>query len=116
MKAWKRRIIAGAIAAGAACSHAQVSPGDARGELLYTTHCVACHTTQIHWREKRLASDWASLAVQVDRWQKNGNLAWDAADVAAVARHLNAVYYHFPMPEAKALGSHGGPERVARRS
>lgn len=27
-----------------------------RGELLYTTHCIACHTTEMHWRDRRAAS------------------------------------------------------------
>ena len=31
-----------------------------RGELLYITHCVACHRTQIHWRDKRQVVDWSS--------------------------------------------------------
>jgi len=81
-------------------AHAQ-SPVAARGELLYTTHCQACHTAQVHWREKRLASDWAGLVVQVSRWQKNGNLAWDAEDIDDVSRYLNARYYHFAEPEGK---------------
>ncbi len=28
-----------------------------RGELLYTAHCIACHNAQIHWRNKKLATD-----------------------------------------------------------
>src|SRR5574338_705145 len=32
-----------------------------RGELLYSTHCIACHSAQVHWREKKLATDWATL-------------------------------------------------------
>ena len=38
-----------------------------RGELLYTKACVACHTTQVHWRDKKLATDWKSLQAQVGR-------------------------------------------------
>jgi mono/diheme cytochrome c family protein len=83
--------------------------------LLYTTNCVGCHTTQVHWREKRLASDWAALIAQVERWQVNGKLGWSADDVAAVARYLNATFYHYPMPAGKAIGVRGGPERIARR-
>lgn len=30
----------------------QPLPTASRGELLYSTHCIACHSTQIHWREK----------------------------------------------------------------
>ena len=81
-------------------AHAQ-SPAAARGELLYTTHCQACHTTHVHWREKRIANDWAGLVVQVERWQKNGNLAWGAEDIDDVSRYLNARYYHFAEPEGQ---------------
>jgi len=77
---------------------ALAQPRDAtRGELLYSTHCVACHTSEVHWREKRLVRDWSSLRAEVRRWQKLSGLGWGNDDVAAVARYLNALYYHFPI-------------------
>ncbi|MBO9512512.1 MAG: cytochrome C [Variovorax sp.] len=69
-----------------------------RGELLYTTHCVACHTTGVHWRDHRLATDWNSLQAQVARWQGIGFLAWSDDDIAAVTRYLNESYYGFQAP------------------
>lgn len=72
-----------------------------RGELLYTTHCIACHGTQIHWRDKRLATNWGSLLVQVRRWQANAALGWTEEDVLQVARHLNDTIYRFPRPLAR---------------
>lgn len=27
-----------------------------RGQLLYSLHCVSCHDTEVHWREKKLAT------------------------------------------------------------
>jgi mono/diheme cytochrome c family protein len=69
-----------------------------RGELLYTTHCVACHTTQVHWRERRLATDWASLQAQVVRWQAAGSLNWSDEDIVAVTQHLNERFYGFKSP------------------
>src|ERR1700757_114536 len=47
----------------------QVRTGSAAGALLYETHCIACHTTQVHWRDQRLATDWTTLSAQVRRWQ-----------------------------------------------
>ncbi len=85
-----------AIAAAAAAAQAQVPPVAARGELLYATHCQACHTTQVHWRAKRLAKDWAALAAQVERWQANARLGWSGEDIDAVTRYLNARFYRFP--------------------
>ena len=69
-----------------------------RGELLYSTHCIACHATQMHWREKRQASDWASLRAQVQRWQGVAKLGWNDDDITEVARHLNDTIYRFPAP------------------
>ncbi|MDO9450141.1 MAG: cytochrome c [Rugosibacter sp.] len=70
-----------------------------RGELLYSTHCIACHSAQVHWRNKRLATDWISLRTEVYRWQKFSGLGWGDDDVAAVARYLNALHYHYPVPD-----------------
>ena len=70
---------------------------DARhGELLYETHCITCHSGQVHWRERRLATDWASLVLQVERWQNNNGLGWTNQDVADVAQYLNNRYYRYP--------------------
>ncbi|MEO8059197.1 MAG: cytochrome C [Burkholderiales bacterium] len=66
-----------------------------RGELLYATHCGACHTVQMHWRAGRSATDWTSLKAQVQRWQAVVSLAWTDDDVTAVSRYLNNSVYHF---------------------
>ena len=84
--------------AGAISAAAQPAPGGSRGELLYSTHCVGCHTTQVHWRDKKLATDWTGLRAQVFRWQSNTGLGWSDDDVVAVARYLNELYYRFPAP------------------
>ena len=82
------------LAAGAAWAQPTSAPG--RGELLYSTHCIECHTTQMHWREQSRARDWDSLKAQVRRWQGNAGLDWNEADVVEVARHLNETIYHHP--------------------
>ncbi|MEP7300899.1 MAG: cytochrome C [Caldimonas sp.] len=78
--------------------------GQSRGELLYSTHCVGCHTTKIHWRDGRAASDWAGVLAQVGKWQNANSLAWNEQDVAAVAGYLNERFYRFepfaPAPAA----------------
>jgi mono/diheme cytochrome c family protein len=66
-----------------------------RGELLYTTHCISCHTTQMHWRDKRVANDWNGLKKQVRRWQDASSLAWNESDITEVSRYLNDSIYHF---------------------
>jgi mono/diheme cytochrome c family protein len=81
---------------------AQTLPPETRGDLLYGTYCVACHTTQIHWRNDRKAFDWDSLMFQVRRWQGNTGLAWSEADITEVARYLNETYYSYPGSENRA--------------
>lgn len=73
-----------------------------RGQLLYETHCIACHTTQMHWRDGRQVQDWASLLAQVRQWQARAQLDWGDEDVQAVARHLNERIYRLPAPERRA--------------
>jgi mono/diheme cytochrome c family protein len=82
------------------CAYAGVKPlrEPARGELLYSTHCIACHTDQMHWRDKKLAKDFQSLRAEVHRWQKLSALGWSDEDIAAVARYLNTLHYHYPAP------------------
>ena len=83
--------------------HAQTPP-PSRGELLYTTHCIACHTTQVHWRDRRLAGDYSSLTAQVARWQENTGLGWSNEEIQDVVRYLNATMYRFPDPAPRAQG------------
>jgi len=70
--------------------------GVQRGELLYSTYCIACHNEKIHWRENKVARDWVSLKAQVSRWQGIQGLAWGDSDIVEVARYLDTRYYRFP--------------------
>ena len=109
------RVVALACAAACAWAFAQTPPttppggvtpppGMSQGELLYTTHCVGCHTKDIHWREKKLAKDWNTLVEQVRRWQASGHLKWGEEEIAAVARYLNGTFYKYAEPEEKKVG------------
>jgi mono/diheme cytochrome c family protein len=88
----------------AAASAAQTGSTPPNGALLYETYCVSCHTTQIHWRDRKLARDYASLGRQVTRWQANVGVQWSAEDIDEVARYLNATIYHFPEPARRPVG------------
>lgn len=91
-------------------AHAQAKHSETRGELLYSTHCNACHSEQIHWREKRLATDWNSLIVEVRRWQANIGLVWSEEEIEDTARYLNAVYYRFTVTDTKdSVGGSASP-------
>ena len=92
----------------APAAHAQ-----SRGELLYSAHCVTCHTAQMHWRDNRVATDWSSLKAQVQRWQGNAGLAWNNADVVDVTRYLNSSIYKFVQTsDPQAVLAPGGGSRA----
>lgn len=70
-----------------------------RGELLYSTHCIVCHTSQVHWRDKKLATDWSRLLTEVRHWDGFARLGWTDDDVVAVAKYLNTMHYHYAAPD-----------------
>ena len=82
----------------AACQAQQQGAVPSRGQLLYETHCIACHTTQMHWRDQKAAKDWPGLRRMVRRWQGELQLRWTDGDIDEVARHLNRRYYRYPEP------------------
>jgi hypothetical protein len=93
IRPWRISLLVFALYGGVATAQS------GRGELLYSTYCGSCHTQQVHWRDKKVATDWTSLVAEVRRWQVNAKLDWSRDDVEAVARYLNALYYHYPTPE-----------------
>lgn len=88
----------------ATTANAHADPVAQRGQILYTTHCIECHTVQMHWRERRLAVDVGTLRDQVRRWQGEARLGWTDEEVEAVTRHLNDTVYRFPQQQRVALG------------
>lgn len=77
-------------------------PVPSRGALLYDTHCIECHTAQVHWRDRQQARDWATLKAEVLRWQAAAHLGWTDAEVEAVTDYLNDTVYHFAAPQEQA--------------
>lgn len=94
---------------------AQTKTDALRGELLYATHCIGCHDAQLHWRDRKVAANWASLKVEVERWQKTSGLGWREEDVTDVARYLNALYYRFPEPQAEGVSTADATAPASRR-
>jgi mono/diheme cytochrome c family protein len=85
---------------GDAVAGAQVdflSPDAKRGELLYSVHCVACHTAQKHWRQNKIALDWPGLVKQVSHWQAFAKVGWGEQEIVDVASYLNGAFYHYPV-------------------
>ena len=93
-----RAAVALVLGAGVSLGGAQVPPAAERGELLYAIHCIACHNEQLHWRDRKVASDWPRLKAEVRRWQAVAQLRWSEDDIVAVARYLNRTIYRLPQP------------------
>jgi len=93
------RAAASALGVGAALMLAagplQAEPDVARGEALYENHCRSCHTCKVHARRELTVRDVSQLMRQVDRWQAEQKLGWNAEEQAAVVEYLNRAYYHF---------------------
>lgn len=107
------RAVATGLAAALLAAVAVPAAAQSRGELLYTTHCIACHNTQVHWRARKQVVDWPSLRAQVRAWQATAQLAWTDDDIQQVAVYLNDAHYRFP-PPIKQSGAAPGPARIAQ--
>ena len=97
-----------------ASAHDPLKHSESRGALLYSMHCNACHTSEVHWREQKLATDWNSLKDQVRRWQTRIGLIWSEEEITDVAHYLNAAYYGFPLAEQKGYLREGKPHQAVR--
>lgn len=102
MAGMKRPSLVLAVLLLAPAAPAFAQPDAGRGALLYDNHCIACHSTQMHWRDQRLAKDWAGLRALVRRWQGAAQLNWSEEEVDDVARHLNERIYRFPEPASRS--------------
>ncbi|MEZ5652570.1 MAG: cytochrome c [Burkholderiaceae bacterium] len=92
-----RRSLSGVLLAVALGCQGDAFAADAnRGRLLYDTGCNACHTQQAHWREKRVATDLASLASQVRRWAGVAGFNWSEEEIQDVVLYLDDAIYRFP--------------------
>lgn len=81
-----------------ACCLATPAAAQSRGEMLYANHCSACHTSLMHWRDRKLVRDWPGLLAQVRYWQGQANLAWNDEDIGEVARYLDEAFYRLTPP------------------
>lgn len=98
-----------------ASAHDQLKHSESRGGLLYSMHCNTCHTSEVHWREQKLANGWNSLKAQVRRWQANIGLVWSEEEITDVAHYLNATYYGFPATDQQGLSQDKKINQVLRK-
>jgi mono/diheme cytochrome c family protein len=73
----------------------------AHGRALYETTCQACHSANLHWRDKQTADSWPALLREVTKWQRNAGQSWGVAEINDVAAYLNDRFYHHPCPSTE---------------
>jgi hypothetical protein len=64
-----------------------------RGQLLYENHCMGCHESVVHVRERRHTKTLPELRAEINRWAKELKLGWGSEEVGDVLDYLNARYY-----------------------
>lgn len=69
-----------------------------QGRALYDARCSGCHNESVHNDASRKATNFEGVQRQVARWSQTLNTGWSAAEIQAVAIHLNDRYYGFPCP------------------
>ena len=72
----------------------QLTPSS-RGELLYLNHCLECHESNVHIREKHHSKNINTIRSEVTRWAKQLQLKWSPYDIEDVVDYLNNRYYHY---------------------
>lgn len=80
------------LCGAAAAAEPPAIPEPSRAELLYETHCVACHTSVAHRQLDRARSP-AEVAASVRRWSDHQSLNWTESDIQDVTGFLIHRYY-----------------------
>lgn len=82
--------------------HLPKMPDSSRGQLLYENHCITCHDSRAHIRDKRKSRSVADIEKWVFRWAQHLNLEWDRVEINDVIDYLNQRFYQFPSTENDA--------------
>lgn len=70
-----------------------------RGRMLYENHCLTCHESVVHIRERQRAGSFAEVTSWVVRWASGLELDWRAEEIQDVVRYLNRRFYNYtPYP------------------
>ena len=66
------------------------------GKLLYDNHCIVCHDSTVHIREKRRVRSIGDIHYWVRRWSASLELDWSESQIEQVVHYLNRRFYRFP--------------------
>lgn len=73
-------------------------PLASRGQMLYENHCMQCHESVLHIRERRAVKTLPELRASVTHWAGEAMAPWRAEEIAEVVRYLNDRYYRLTEP------------------
>lgn len=110
-----RRALAALVLAALAGCAAEPAPAPAppraadlaRGRALYETHCIACHSDKVHWRDRSLVRSWTDLRDQVTRFERIAGQDWSEEEIDDVAAYLNGQFYRTRCPVPGCGGPSG---------
>ena len=71
---------------------------ESQAKTIHDTYCIMCHGTELYTRESRIARDYETLRVQVDRWQANVALNWSNTEIDMMTNWLAERYYGLSCP------------------
>jgi len=70
----------------------------ARGQVLYETHCGACHYERVHQRVRSEVKGLADLRDTVARWAAQTKHRFTLDELESVVQYLNESHYRFGLP------------------
>ena len=87
-------LLGATAAAGVLLSGERSLAADAsRGQLLYENHCMVCHTSVVHVRDRRKAKTREDIQSWIRRWQAELGLSWGPNEIDDVTEFLNDRFY-----------------------
>jgi len=70
-------------------------PAVPRGQMLYENHCMSCHESVVHIRERQQVKSLQQLRARVLYWADYLQMHWGREEVEEVFIYLNDQYYRF---------------------
>lgn len=84
-----------AVALSVALPAAAAAQDQPRGQLLYETHCGACHYERVHQRKKSAVKNLSELRDMVARWAPQTSHRFTLDELEAVVQYLDRSHYRF---------------------
>jgi mono/diheme cytochrome c family protein len=91
------------VALGIASAMPVIAADSRRGQQLFETHCIKCHSTELYKRAQPKVRSWPALLTEVRHWQTEAGQRWSTEEIDDVAAYLNRRFYKFERPAEVSL-------------